>query len=61
MVTLVGFSVTNYRSESPRWSLALAVAKETRCHDASPNRLVKVQTDKFNVWPVVLTCQDLSR
>jgi hypothetical protein len=60
IVTIVGFSVTNYRSESPRWSSALTLARKAQCHGASPNKLVKVQTDKFNAWPVVLACHDLS-
>ncbi len=59
LVVVIGFSVTNYRSESPAWSAALAVARGT-CRGASPPKLVKVRTDKFNAWPIVLSCRDLS-
>ncbi len=60
IVTVVGFSVTSYRSESPRWSDALMHAKASACHQASPSsKLVKVQTDQLNAWPILLTCHDL--
>jgi hypothetical protein len=60
VVTIIGFSVTNYRSESPVWSNSVTFTSETECHGASPNKVVGVKTDYLNAWPIDLTCRDLS-
>lgn len=60
LVTIVGFSVSTYRSDSPGWSTSVTLTSETKCHGASPNKVVGVKTDLLNAWPIYLTCRDLS-
>jgi len=60
VVTVIGFTVTTYRSESPRWSASVTSAWELKCHRISSNKVVEVPTDEFNAWPVGLSCRDLS-
>ncbi len=59
VVTILSFSVTTYRSESPTWPKALAMAR-AQCHGSPPQRRVQVHTDQFNAWPIILSCGDLS-
>ncbi len=56
LLTVIGFSVTSYRSEDPQWSKSVTSTSQTRCDGASPNKLVEVQTDQLNYWPVTLPC-----
>ena len=61
VVTVLGFSVTNLRSESPQWSASVSRTYTTECITASPNKLVQVQTDFYGFfWPVTLPCRDLA-
>ncbi len=59
LLTIIGFSVTTYRSEDPQWSKSVTSTSQTRCDGASPNKLVEVPTDQQNYWPVTLPCRDL--
>jgi hypothetical protein len=59
LLTIIGFSVTTYRSENLQWSNSVTSTSHTRCDGASPNKLVEVPTDQQNYWPVTLPCRDL--
>ena len=59
LLTVIGFSVTSYRSADPQWSKSVTATSQTKCDGASPNRLVEVRTDALNYWPVTLPCRDL--
>jgi hypothetical protein len=59
VLTLIGFSVTTYRSESPQWSASVTLTRKSACQGASPGKVVQVRTDQFNAWPVSLPCRDL--
>lgn len=60
VVTVIGFSGTDYRSESPNWSGSVTYTSHVTCHGVSPNRLVEVRTDVYNFWPVTLPCRYVS-
>jgi hypothetical protein len=60
VVTVIGFSGSDYRSESPKWPSSVTYTSHVTCHRAPPNKLVEVRTDVYNFWPVTLPCHDLS-
>ena len=60
VLAVIGFSVTTYRSENPPWTDSVAFVSHSSCHRASPNKLVVITTDAYNLWPVTLTCHDIA-
>ena len=50
LVTCIGFSVTNYRSLSPDWSLSVDAA-QAACASAPADRIVTIRTDAGNEFP----------
>ena len=58
LVTCIGFSVTNYRSLSPDWSLSVDAA-QAACASAPADKIVTIRTDAGNEFPVKLPCRDL--
>jgi hypothetical protein len=59
ILTIIGFSITTYRSESPTWSNGVTFSYTTKCRGKPPDTLVQVRTDDYNFWPVTLPCRDL--
>jgi hypothetical protein len=58
-LTVIGFSITNYRSQDPTWSNSVTLTYTTQCRHKPPDTIVEVRTDAYNAWPVALPCKDL--
>jgi hypothetical protein len=60
VLTVVGFSVTNYRSSMFPWSGSLKHAYATKCRSQPLEKVVKIPTDRFRLWDVTLPCRDIA-
>ncbi|HEY5171434.1 MAG TPA: hypothetical protein VIK54_06875 [Acidimicrobiia bacterium] len=60
VLTLVGFSVTNYRSTMYSWTGSLTRTYDKKCLNQRLDKVVKIQTDPLGYWPVTLPCRDIA-
>lgn len=59
VVAIVGFSITNMRSNGPRWSESVASTAESKCRGVPPDTLVSVPITP-PPWSALLRCSQLT-